>query len=450
MNAREIIQQAAPRNESYHLAQSSDIGHAGICGLKFKLPRVMGAIPEGNESFVSGFIAHKVLESVTETLGRLWHTSPTPTSQEILDTWNPYMQRVFSDFREEQQGDPASNIERYNSQAYTRLQGIAGVLHDKMSQEPAPNHIVSEITITNPITRHEGRVDTIFEYPHYVETVEWKTYADGGVSPYDRYQTISNGMLANYRYGRAEDDFTGNVLTIITPRKAHNPRPTELALDAIRRARTYILQVLNGERIRATLPHRIVCGLCSYASSCAFYMGDTTNSDHKRLLWNRRFRILKKREGTHVNKFLVQRLSQEQLTQLRIAEFGYQIEDVRVLPSDSGMYSLILRKQNGSSSTHLLYKGDSVRVVALEPGIPILACISCTGSIRELNDEQAAVEVYRGNVNQLQGFPILLLRAEVDLTRRELEAIDFIHRSPGRVQNIAYSLLGEHLYEFAT
>ena len=202
-----------------------------------------------------------------------------------------------------------------------------------MSQEPAPNHIVSEITITNPITRHEGRVDTIFEYPHYVETVEWKTYADGGVSPYDRYQTISNGMLANYRYGRAEDDFTGNVLTIITPRKAHNPRPTELALDAIRRART-ILQVLNGERIRATLPHRIVCGLCSYASSCAFYMGDTTNSDHKRLLWNRRFRILKKREGTHVNKFLVQRLSQEQLTQLRIAEFGYQIEDVRVLPSD--------------------------------------------------------------------------------------------------------------------
>ena len=42
LNAKEIMQQAAPRNESYHLAQSSDIGHAAICGLKFKLPRVMG------------------------------------------------------------------------------------------------------------------------------------------------------------------------------------------------------------------------------------------------------------------------------------------------------------------------------------------------------------------------------------------------------------------------
>jgi hypothetical protein len=59
------------------------------------------------------------------------------------------------------------------------------------------------------------------------------------------------------------------------------------------------------------------------------------------------------------------------------------------------------------------------------------------------------VEIYRGNVNQLRSFPILLLRAEVDLTKRELEAIDFI-QSPGRVQIIAYSLLGEHLYEFAT
>jgi hypothetical protein len=32
-----------------------------------------------------------------------------------------------------------------------------------MSQDPAPNRIVSEITITNPVTRHEGRIDAIFD-----------------------------------------------------------------------------------------------------------------------------------------------------------------------------------------------------------------------------------------------------------------------------------------------
>jgi hypothetical protein len=46
MSAKHIMQQAAPRNESYHLALSSDIGNAVTCGLIFKLPRVMGAIPE--------------------------------------------------------------------------------------------------------------------------------------------------------------------------------------------------------------------------------------------------------------------------------------------------------------------------------------------------------------------------------------------------------------------
>jgi hypothetical protein len=50
-------------------------------------------------------------------------------------------------------------------------EGLAGVLHDKMSQAPAPNCIVSEITITNPVTRHEGRKGAIFEYPEYAETV---------------------------------------------------------------------------------------------------------------------------------------------------------------------------------------------------------------------------------------------------------------------------------------
>ena len=48
------------------------------------------------------------------------------------------MQQVFADIREKQRGDPESNIERYISLAHTRLEGIAGVPHDKMSQDPVP------------------------------------------------------------------------------------------------------------------------------------------------------------------------------------------------------------------------------------------------------------------------------------------------------------------------
>lgn len=449
MSAKHIMQQAAPGNASYHLALSSDIGRAVTCGLKFKLPRVMGAIAEGNESFIPGFIAHNVLEGATETLSRLWQSSPTPNTQEIMVAWDPYIQQVFADVREKQEGNPESNIKRYISLAQMRLQGIAGVLYDKMSKDPAPNRVVSEITITNPVTRHEGRIDAIFEYPDHVQTVEWKTYADGGISVSDRNQTICNGMLVNYRYGRGEDDFTGNILTVITPMKVHNPRPTVLALDAIKRARTYILQVLDGERVRATLPNRFVCQSCSYLSACGFYMSDKVDSDLKRMLWKRRYRVLKKREGTHVNKFLAQRLSLDELFQLRIAESGYQIEETTG-SSLVGTHTMILTKHDNHQGGSLLYNGDSVRIIALEHGIPLLGCISCIGSIRESNGSRTIVDVYSGNPNQLRGFPILLLRTEVDLTRRELESLDFVQRNPGRVQNIANALLGEDIYEFAT
>jgi hypothetical protein len=37
------------------------------------------------------------------------------------------------------------------------------------------------------------------------------------MSEADKMQTISNGVLVNHRYGRTEDDFAGNSLTVITP-----------------------------------------------------------------------------------------------------------------------------------------------------------------------------------------------------------------------------------------
>jgi hypothetical protein len=76
-----------------------------------------------------------------------------------------------------------------------------------------------------------------------------------------------------------------------------------------------------------------------------------------------------------VNKFLAHRLSLEQLTELRLAESGYRIEETTSSPS-TGMRTLTLLKQNNYQNADLLYVGDSVRIIAVEPGIPLLAsCI---------------------------------------------------------------------------
>src|SRR5919197_505545 len=103
ITARDIIRQIAPDNQSYHLAQSTEISHAAICGYKFKLPKVMGAVleqEEDEESYISGSIAHRVLESaIAETLLELWANSAT--GQQIMDAWQPYIDYIFENERVE-------------------------------------------------------------------------------------------------------------------------------------------------------------------------------------------------------------------------------------------------------------------------------------------------------------------------------------------------------------
>jgi hypothetical protein len=101
-----------------------------------------------------------------------------------------------------------------------------------MGQHALPRRILTEITITNTLTGQEGWVDSIFEYDHQkVETVDWKTYGEPKLTGHDSYQVIAYGMLVNFRYGRREDDFSNNRLTVITPNGVHHPRPTPKAIQ---------------------------------------------------------------------------------------------------------------------------------------------------------------------------------------------------------------------------
>jgi hypothetical protein len=445
-NPKDILKLIAPQGKSFHLAESSDIRSATVCGFKFKLPRIMGASPEGDESYISGTIAHKVLErAISETLIPLWQSRAS--CGEIMQAWQPHIDYIFEEQRQE---DNFADIERHLQQAEKRLRGICSALHTKMKKDPAPTRILTEVTITNTQTRHEGRVDAIFEYDDSAngtieeETVEWKTYAEKKMSESDKMQTISNGMLVNYRYGRNEDDFIGNSLTVITPTGIQHPEPTALAIDRIKTARDYVLNVLDGERIMTRLPYFKVCDSCSYLNPCRFYMNDATDPNRRRIFWSTRFKILKERERAHLNKFLVDNLPPAVLSQLRIAEYNYTLEDIAT-SNIIGKYIITLRKQATAGSQ--LDNGDSVRVIGLEPNTPALACISCTGYIRQINESDnsvVVVEVNNGQPNQLQNFPIMLLKTELDLTKRELGSIDFIHRSGGRKrQEIALAILGE-------
>jgi hypothetical protein len=100
-NAKDILKLVAPSGKSFHLAESSDIRSATVCGFKFKLPRIMGASPEGDESYIAGTIAHKVLErAASETLMPLWENRAS--CDKIINAWRPYMDYIFEEQRQEE------------------------------------------------------------------------------------------------------------------------------------------------------------------------------------------------------------------------------------------------------------------------------------------------------------------------------------------------------------
>lgn len=427
--AREQFNQAVRRVGTSHFAESSDIGSASICGRKFLLPRVVGAVGRGNVAYIPGTIAHRVLERVGPTLDVLWRRHAS--AEEILAEWKSDADDTYGEY-ESRATAKGTSVEKYIVAANDRLGGIATVLAEYFRDHEPPRKVITEITITNPSTRHEGRVDAIFEYDGRAETVDWKTNVTGSITQYERIQTVSNGMLVNYRYGRAEDDFANNKLTIFTPEGIHHPVPTQKALDDVRSARKFILDTLAGLHPHNELPPIFVCNACSYYEPCRFYMYDKTPDDIRKLLWNRRFRVLRKREKSHLNKFLAVELPPAGLAELGILEQDYSFQSF----ADG---TLTLRKE----SSGRLFAGDAVRVIGREPGIPLLACVSCSGSISGIRANEVSVKVFRGRPSDLVGLPVSVLRTDVDLSKRELESIDRVHRNAGPFQDLALALIGE-------
>ncbi len=429
--ARQQFKEATRRIGRTHFAESSDIANATICGRKFLLPRIYGATGRGNERYISGTLAHRVLDLIGVTLILLWEQKAS--KDRIVESWKPAIDKVFGQFRSQAKykGIPP---EKYLNAAQDRLERIAFVLSEYFKTEICPKTIRTEITISNPTTRHEGRIDAIFEYEDgSSETVDWKTNDSGSVTQYERLQTVANGMLVNYRHSRQEDDFANNELTIFTPEGVHHPIPTQKAMDDIRKARKYILDWLEDKQPHTELPSPYVCYECSYYDPCRFYMYDKTPENIHKLLWYRRFRVLRKRERSHLNKFLTAELNPSELAELGILAQGYEVKSI-------GQDTITLVKPDPSRN---LFPGDSVRVIGLEPGIPVLACVSVNGSVSGVEGNVVKVKVFRGKMADLDGLQAGILRSDVDLSRRELESIDRVHRRPGPYQDLALALIGE-------
>jgi hypothetical protein len=150
-----------------------------------------------------------------------------------------------------------------------------------MKKYPRPIRVITEITITNTKNFHEGRLDAILEYPYGYGVIDWKAYDIDPVTSngYEKWQLISNLLLANYRNTGEEDNWRKCIFgSVIYNTGAYIPR-LPLAQDTIskvKNSRSFAHEIPCARSPRAQKP--AFCPVCDTeaeaCSDCRFYRED--------------------------------------------------------------------------------------------------------------------------------------------------------------------------------
>ena len=436
-----------------HVAMSSWIAVAGLCGWKFRLGLVFGVPGSGGLGSLAGLYVHKVLARSGGAIERVW--ASRGSQSEIATRLDREIEPIRGETLGEWKRDLEDRFELVDFEAQeliagARLHGMIEGLAQYMVGRSPPDRILTELQITNTTAHQEGRVDAIFEWPDHYSTVDFKTYSDDEPrsNGYDHLQIVSNGMLANYRYGRPELDFTNNELLVVYTGGIYLPRATDRMIEKVVAARSYVLGCLTPDRVQTITQE--ACYRCERPEACGYYKdverlhrsGQLPESEEelRRRIWHRRYAVLDFRQISHRNKFIVSLNDLPTLEKFKILETGYSM---RARTSDGK--AVLLTKKGGSRA---FLDGDLIRVIGVEKDKPTLACVSFNGSVVTANNDGIEVTLSEHTASdasrQLTGLPVAVMRTEIDLTRRELQALDYIQRrAPTQIREIAQALLGE-------
>jgi len=403
-----------------------------------------GASEEGLSSI--GLAAHEVLGlGIMDSIPSVWRDlddASGETAAELLALLEPIKQKVLDNYRKWYRNRDLQLPNDFEA-------NLNHVLHDLMVSflskimvaHPPPRRVLTELAITNVRKQHEGRLDVLLEYGdgRYL-IIDWKTSPEPAHSyGYNHMQVLSNALLANYRYHQREEDFSGCKAAVVHCDGVFWPRipPTPATIRKVQDARAYILECLTGRGPPAEAPYWAQCVACPDQRNCEFYKRYTmldregalprSYSDIRRLLFRRRTVVLEERANIHVDKFVVDYAvsqSGEQglsaLEDVGIVERGYSLKNVQ----DE---FLILQRHRHIG---VFEKRNPVRLIGIEPNVPLFACINARGNIHEVKDSSMTVRVSstiaaERAFRQLQDLPILVTRDNVDLTARELEPLHF-------------------------
>jgi len=455
-----------------NIVQSTDIATACVCDYLFKLSYPYGVI-NGKEDFVVADTTHEIMslialrilpehwecnikrDEVEAVVKRIERESDNIIQQAIQKTKD----RVQSEGRRDKPLD-------YNFECdiYDRLHGIlTGLASRIMKKYECPRRVVTEITITNVPKFHEGTVDAILEYPaNKYGLVDWKTYDlnPANSSGKEKWQLLANLLLANYRYSNNEDEWASCLFgSIVFYEGAFIPRLplSEKAILKIKKERQFAYDMMCGNNPKPERPD--FCAVCDIgktksAEECYRYQQESylaktgqLPADYdriRRFTLATRYKICRERGETYRHKFVISQMIQQfgeedaldLLEHAKIIHRNYRFDKIEVSANrDSLVY---LTKKDRTDKEFYVESRKIVRIIRKENNIPLLACVSKSGSIYNVKPDTLIVDFRKYTTLQHareqlfygdpDNYELIVIPDEINLTRRMLNPLHMLHR----------------------
>ena len=310
------------------------------------------------------------------------------------------------------------NLEGFHADVEYRFHGLlVGIGKRLMTHYKRPKRALTEVTISNVNKHHEGRLDAALEFDQREYGVlDWKTnnMNQASTGGKDRWQLISNILLANYRYSGDENNWDKfRFGAVIYHQKAYLPDlPIQQDwIDKVKNDRQFAYEVLCGGRPYTQKPQ--FCPVCDRggesSSECQFYRKDSRLANEGKLpleyarirgqLIKRRYLVLDERAETHKHKFVIQtminnfgeKIALEELENSSIIYGNYKLDSVEG-------NSVILTRNNSNHDTAsaitFLEPRKVVRIIGREEqDIPLLASISEKGFVKEVDESKLVIDL---------------------------------------------------------
>lgn len=449
VNVREIYRRL---QKNTHLVQSTEIATASVCQHLFKLSYPYG-VTRGEKDYLIANAVHDIMSLAIH--GPILDNWSYQTKQfkeitsKIVNDSSSIVDAVLKQTREYATSESRKIPERFDQDVHDRFQGlVTGIAKRLMKKYEQPNHVVSEITITNTPNHQEGRIDAILEFSNGYGILDWKSYdikrANG--SGHERWQLISNILLCNYRYTGDEDNWSRfKFASIVYHDGAYLPRLPiqDKHATKVKQDRLYAYRVLCGEKVYAQKPK--FCPVCDAnaegCSDCRFYREDSRKAivgelpdNYTRItrqLFGNRYKVLEERAETHRHKHVITKLFEacgEREAVSELEKYGIIHTNYKFVSANGTM--ALFRRENDET---FLEPKKILRIIGKEENIPLLSCISEQATVMQIDycdlilNFRSIVAVERAKL-QLFKLPLIMVRDEINLTRRLLEPLHKFHR----------------------